>query len=97
MIDLTNFQAIGEYTLVEMVEPVEDINVIKIVQDIDIPTYISEGLIISVDSASYEDIFDGEHILFNKQKSLQIKNGNDNMYMVRSEDVYGKYTATEEI
>ena len=103
MIDLTNFQALGEYALVRMVEPVEDINVIKIVQNDETPSYIEMGVIISTEVAGdgdeeyYDDVVPGDHILFNKQKALQICKGNDDMYMVRGVDIYGKYTFTEEV
>jgi co-chaperonin GroES (HSP10) len=91
MIDTTQYQAIGQYVLVEAFQEPTD----TILRTVDAKQSILEGTVLSCDCFYDEDqsmivnYTKGDRIIFNQMKSLKIPtNLHEEIFLVRDEDIF---------
>ena len=95
MINLNNFNAIEQYVLVKAYKDPSN----TIIQMTDEKDKVLEGVVLSLEDDEFEGYaYDlGDHVLFNRAKSLPIKQDiYEEVFMVRHEDVFGVFTHDED-
>ena len=92
MIDTTQYNAIGEYVLVEAYRDSSD----SIIRTVDTKQYVLEGTVLSRETSEHDEVFawtptylKGDRILFNQQKALKVPTHlHEDIFLVRDEDIF---------